>query len=210
MASRNRKSMESVFSAVYETNKWKGTESSSGPGSGVFVAAVLNRVLPQLCRAYRVETLLDAPCGDFNWMKEMDLPIRHYIGVDVVAAVIDKNNLRYGNDQRRFQLADITQDDLPESDLVLCRDGLVHLVADDALAALRRFRDSSRLVLTTTFYAVEKNIPGSTGGWRPINLQLEPFSLPPPIAIIPERAFDPAHPHSDKSLGLWDLSTLEL
>jgi hypothetical protein len=210
MASRNRKSMESVFSAVYETNKWKGTESSSGPGSGVFVAAVLNRVLPQLCRAYRVETLLDAPCGDFNWMKEMDLPIRHYIGVDVVAAVIDKNNLRYGNDQRRFQLADITQDDLPESDLVLCRDGLVHLVADDALAALRRFRDSSRLVLTTTFYALEKNIPGSTGGWRPINLQLEPFSLPPPIAIIPERSFDPARPHSDKSLGLWDLSTLEL
>jgi hypothetical protein len=98
---------------------------------------------------------------------------------------------------------------LPQADLVLCRDCLVHLSEQNVFAAIANFKQSgSRFVLTTTFYALAENPGGDTGGWRPINLQRPPFSFPQPMVLIPERSFDPAGSHTDKSLGLWELSSL--
>jgi hypothetical protein len=37
------------------------------------------------------QSLLDAGCGDFNWMRTVDLPGIKYIGVDVVSDLIERN-----------------------------------------------------------------------------------------------------------------------
>jgi hypothetical protein len=43
-------------------------------------------------------SLLEAGCGDFNWTKEVQLPIARYFGVDVVSELIAKNHTNYKAD----------------------------------------------------------------------------------------------------------------
>lgn len=200
--------MADVFRGIYDRNRWLGTESVSGPGSSLAATAVVREALPLVLRALAAETLLDAPCGDFGWLSSVELPVRTYIGIDVVPELIETARERSGG-RHEFRVADISRDPVPRADLVLCRDCLVHLSEEGAFAAIANFKESgSEFLLTTTFYAQAQNLPGSTGGWRPINLQRPPFSFSAPILLIPERRFDPARAHSDKSLGLWALASL--
>jgi hypothetical protein len=39
--------------------------------------------------------LLDIPCGDFNWMKLLNLGV-DYIGADIVGELIAENRRRFG------------------------------------------------------------------------------------------------------------------
>jgi hypothetical protein len=141
-------------------------------------------------------------------MSTVELGVERYIGVDVVPELIEAARSR-AREHDEFRLGDITEDELPCADLVLCRDCLVHLSEQRAFAAIRNFKASgSIMLLATTFYATAENERGSTGGWRPINLQLPPFCFGQPKILIPERPFDPARVHSDKSLGLWDIAEI--
>ena len=197
-----------AFRRVYEANEWRGGESVSGPGSDLAATAPVRAALPLLVRGLGVKTMLDAACGDFGWMSSVELGVERYSGIDVVPELIEAARSRAGQ-LHEFSLADITKDSLPRADLVLCRDCLVHLSEELAFAAIRNFKASgSTFLLTTTFYVLPENARGSTGGWRPINLQRPPFSFPRPILLIPERAYDLERAHSDKSLGLWEIGDL--
>src|SRR5262245_19053801 len=94
-----------IFSAIAQNNFWKGTESISGPGSGVERTATIRLDLIELLNRLRVDSILDAPCGDFMWMKELPFTGR-YIGVDVVPEIVIDNQNRYGNKSRQFLVAD--------------------------------------------------------------------------------------------------------
>jgi hypothetical protein len=48
----------------------------------------------------------------------------------------------------------------------------------------------------------------ATGEWQPLNLEQEPFCLPPPIKLIAEGCTEVDGQYSDKSLGLWKVSDL--
>jgi hypothetical protein len=205
-AESDERRMETIFTRIYDSNKWKGSESGSGPGSAVRRTEPLRERLASLFGRYSVRTLLDVPCGDFNWMRHMDLDVDRYIGMDVVPEVIRDNKSAYSDEVRHFGVADVTADPLPMVDLVLCRDCLVHFTEDEVTAAVNNIKASrSTYLLTTTFHSLEENLPGSTGGWRPINLEGSPFGFPAPIEYLPETEYDPDRPYSDKSLGLWRL-----
>ena len=64
---------EVVFSKIYERNLWDDPESASGRGSTLRRTTVIRRVLPALLSEVGAESLLDAPCGDFNWMRYTEL-----------------------------------------------------------------------------------------------------------------------------------------
>jgi hypothetical protein len=201
-------SRQDVFIEIYRTNKWRAA-SRSGGGSGVAVTTPVREALQLLAPALGVRVLLDAPCGDHNWMRLVDLDLEAYIGVDIVPSVIEENQIKYEDSRRSFLVADIVADVLPASDLVLCRDCLVHLTDEDALATIHNIKASgARYLLATTFFAMDQNPAGSTGGWRPVNLQRPPFSFPRPLLLVPERTYNPAERYSDKSLGLWPLAAL--
>src|SRR5262249_28756808 len=109
---------------------------------------------------------------------------------------------------RRFLCLDMTRADLPAADLILCRDGLVHLSFADARAAIRNFRRSgSRYLLTTTFVGRGRNVDTATGGWRALDLQAPPFRFPPPLTLVDERCGQTDG--RDKGLGLWKLADLD-
>ena len=93
-----------------------------------------------------------APCGDFNWMKEIraDLDV-DYIGVDIVKELVDHRQRRYGDERTRFAHLDITRDPLPTADLMMARDFFIHLSFADANCAIENFlRSGMEYLLTGT------------------------------------------------------------
>src|SRR2546423_8636807 len=131
---------EAVFARIHAQRAWGPAESSSGPGSGLARTAELRGVLEALLAELRLDTLLDAGCGDFHWLRAAQLPVRRYLGVEVVPALVVELERLYGDSVRRFIRADITREELPAADLVLCRDVLTHFPDEDVLRALPNLR----------------------------------------------------------------------
>lgn len=204
------RTQQAIFTRIMRSNAWGDAESVSGPGSTRRRGADFQRELIDLFDAYGIRSIVDTPCGDFNWMRDA---VAHrelaYTGVDIVPDLIAADTKRYGAANRQFVCADMTRADLPAADLVLCRDGLVHLSFRDALAAVRNFqRSGSRYLLATTFVRRAHNIDVPTGGWRVLNLEAPPFSFPAPLARIDEHCLHGGGMHSDKHLALWELKSL--
>lgn len=196
------KDREEVFTYIYERKLWDASESVSGAGSTLRATASLRERLPEVLSSLGVRSLLDAPCGDFHWMKEVDLELDRYIGGDIVQPLIDELNRRYGNDSRRFIHLDITRDPLPEADAFLCRDCLLHLPNADVRKTLdNALTGSCRYLLASTYPDCTFNVDIAAGMARPLNLCRPPFDLPEPIRVIA----DPSVHVDEKCLGLWDL-----
>ena len=200
------KKMNDIFNEIYKYNAWGGTESISGPGSSTEATRTIISELPHLIEEYNIKSILDAPCGDFNWMKHIDLNIDCYIGVDIIPEMIRKNNTDYGTNKTHFFHLDLSTSPLPKTDLIICRDCLVHFSFHDIRQALNNFKNSSsKYLLTTTFTERTTNVDITTGDWRPLNLQADPLMLPKPIFILNEQCKEVGGVYSDKSLALWKL-----
>lgn len=199
---RNRKSLASVFRHIYyKTDWWKAGETLSGPGSTLKNTVRLRNELPQLLQRFQIRSLLDAPCGDLNWISHTDLTGIEYTGVDIVKEVINVNREKFPG--KNFLVADITMDKLPGADAVLCRDCFIHLPNAMILEAISNFRESGiRFLITNTYNFIKDNTDIKPGQFRMINLLLPPFSLPAPLAGI-EEEYTSGYP--DKQLAIWQL-----
>jgi hypothetical protein len=85
-----------TFDNIYKTNYWSSNESYSGKGSQINTTINIRKALPKLFKKYKIKTLLDVPCGDFNWMKEVDKTNIEYIGGDIVEEIVVNNNKKWG------------------------------------------------------------------------------------------------------------------
>lgn len=198
-----------VFSDIHRSRAWGDGESVSGPGSAIIRTSAFSNQIPRLLEELGVRSMLDAGCGDFNWLKEVNLDLDSYIGVDIVETIVLGIRSRLENGRRHFLNLDITRDTLPQVDLILCRDCLVHLSFSQIFAALRNFkRSNSRYLLATTFTRFVDNADIAVGEWRPINLQEPPFSFPKPLSLIDEKCNESGGDYSDKHLGLWELKDI--
>jgi hypothetical protein len=160
-------------------------------------------LLPALLESVGARTLLDAPCGDFNWLRYVDLGGVEYVGADVVPELVERNRREYGGGGRSFVVLDITRDLPPRADVILCRDCFIHLSFRHVRAAVENFkRSGSTFLFATTHSRVAENTDTPSGGWRPVNLQLPPFDFPPPERLVTEDA------ETGKQLGLWRLEKL--
>ena len=205
------KSIESTFLNIYLNNYWGSHESISGEGSKLNQTYRIREILPIILEKYRINTLLDIPCGDFNWLSQIDLNSFQYIGGDIVYEIIEKNKFLFSGNKRTFKIIDITKDKLPSSDLLLCRDILVHFSYRDIFKTLQNIKKSEiQYLLTTNFYARGFNRNILTGYWRPINLTKPPFNFPKPIEIIIEYCTEKNNDYYDKSLALWKINDLKL
>lgn len=195
--------MERIFTEIYRSNAWGSEESASGPGSTEQSGASFRDDLLAVLQDLGACTLLDAPCGDFNWIGPVADALDQYIGVDVVPEIIAANLRRHAGPKRTFLRLELTHDRLPPADVVLCRDGLVHFSFPDLWRALANLRRSgARYLITTTFIGDRENEEIATGGWRPLNLERPPFSFPPPERLIDERWLTGGI-YADKRLGVW-------
>lgn len=200
-----------AFEQIVLENRWRDPESVSGGGSNLRQTETLRTELPLLLSRLGAQALLDAPCGDFNWMRHVDLGSMSYIGADVVAPLIERCQRTYGSSMRQFVVRDILVDPLPRADVIMSRDCLVHLSYEHIIAALRNFRKSgATFLLTTTYTSRKRNWDIVTGSWRPLNLRLKPFNFPPPVDVIVENSTEFDGDFADKSLALWRLDSLRI
>lgn len=196
---------EAIFSDIYENNLWGDCESVSGRGSTLARTTVIRRELPALLDEVGAKSLLDVPCGDFNWMQQIDLGLVTYIGADVVPSLISRNRRQYDREGRKFLTLDITRDSVPAADVILCRDCFIHFSFRDIRSALRNFKQSnSRYLFATTHTSVREHRDIPTGQGRNVNLQLPPFNFPEPLKLVVE------DPESTKCLGVWRLEELRV
>lgn len=198
---------EGIFTEIYSGNRWGGKDSVSGRGSDIHQTAKIARELPALFRAFDISSVLDIPCGDFHWMKSVDLGNIEYIGADIVRELIDSNRDKYARDGVTFQHLNLIRDKLPKVDLILCRDCLVHFSFRDVFWALRNFNDSdSAYLLSTTFVDRQDNQDILTGEWRVLNLMRPPFMFPEPVRLLDEECTEDDGNFRDKALGLWRIA----
>ena len=189
-----------MFRRIWRENLWLDPESRSGPGSGLDRTRALREALPLVLAAHGVRVLLDAPCGDFHWMRRADLGSVRYVGVDIVPEAVAEARSATPSFPAEFRVADLVCDRLPRADAVLCRDALVHLPLRDATRAVANLRRTgARLFLATSFPGTDSNDDCRTGAWRPRNLEMPPFDLGPPDDVLCDAS--PQRP--DKILGLW-------
>jgi len=201
--------MERTFRHIYQYNLWNDPESASGTGSGMLRTEAFRDQIADLLNDLGAASVLDAGCGDFNWMRAVRLSVERYVGIDVVPELIREVQQRYADGRRTFIHGDIVRDDLERVDVILCRDCLVHFSFADALAAVRNFkRTGSRYLLTTSFIAFGENVDIETGGWRPLNLERPPFDFPPPEKAIDEKCLHTGGIYADKRLALWRLDDI--
>ena len=200
---------EQVFRDIYRRHHWAGSESASGAGAGPDQTRELRRSLPPLLSELGVGTMLDLPCGDYGWMRTLELPLTRYIGADLLPEIVGPLAATFGDDRHEFRVLDLTRDPLPRADLLFCRDCLVHLSNADIRRALRNAVSSAiPYLLTTTFPDGDGNEDIVTGDWRVLDLERAPFHLPPPMRILNEGCTEGSGAFTDKSLGLWRTSDL--
>jgi hypothetical protein len=207
------KFLKHKFARIYDRNLFRGAESLSGRGSDLDQTRTIEVEIPVILRELQIRSLLDVPCGDQNWIRRIDLTGIQYLGADIVSALVEKNNKNFSSEGKKYIELDLTLTVPPKADLVFCRDLFVHLTTNSIRQCLENIKLSgSTYLLTTTFTnsRTYKNLPIFTRGvgWRPINLQLEPFFLPPPIKIINEKCTEVGGRFADKSLGLWRITDL--
>ena len=203
------KKTNEVFSSIQSDNYWEDSESVSGPGSSLKQTKEIRRVLPKLFEDLHIKSILDIPCGDFNWMKHVVSKGIIYTGADIVSSIVDQNKQKYQTESIHFLRLDLLKDQLDRFDIVFCRDCLVHLSNDDILVALSNIkRSGSTYLVTTTFPEEAKNKDIPTGGWRPVDFEKQPFNFPIPEILINEKCTEGDGLFKDKSLGVWKIDSL--
>ena len=196
------------FSRIYRNRWWGGrdVESASGRGSSLEATDKVRRGLPGLLKQLKCNKMLDLGCGDFNWMRHVDLDVA-YLGGDVVPDVIRENQARYSNERVNFIVLDGIRDPIPDDvDVILCREVLFHLSFRHALALLKNvYRSNANFLIATQIDTGKPNADIHTGGFRPIDLTREPFGFPAPLRCIADNAIS-----ENRSLAVWRIADLPL
>lgn len=209
--------LSNAFEKVAKGNLWGDPDSKSGPGSNLLQTRVLRTKLPVLLKKLEVKTMLDVPCGDFFWMKEIKPQLSEilniYIGGDIVNELVEKNNLQYGDEKFVFKQIDITASIPPQSDIIFTRDCFIHLSYKNIYKAIKNYKKSkSTYILVSTYTNPRKNfnVENFYVDGRALNLERFPFYFPKPLALINEECTEANGNYSDKSIALWRINDINL
>ncbi len=203
-----QKPVEQTFKHIYESNYWANPESVSGNGSDLSQTKTLLREFKVLGNELEITSILDIPCGDFNWMRNFEFENINYIGADIVDDLIKNNKEKYGK-RFEFKVLNLIENELPKVDLIFTRDCFVHLSESDIFKSIQNIKKSgSKYLLTTTFPTCKQNRDIVTGDWRRINLETRPYNFPKPLKVINENCTEFNGDYKDKSMALWKISDL--
>jgi len=206
------KERENIFTKTYEENGFKGRASKSGTGSDLENVQDLIPRLAEFFNANNIKSLVDAPCGDFNWMPNVlkMSGIKEYRGYDIVPQLIEDNKKNFPG--IHFEQKDIVIDgQFGKADILFCRDCLVHLSYASAKKVIQNFFYSDiKYFMATTFTNDDRANADFEDGtnWVPMNLMKAPFFLPEPLVIINEGYTGNDGDFADKSLAVWEKTDL--
>jgi SAM-dependent methyltransferase len=175
--SKGRQSLVEPFQGIYASDSWA---LGSGPGSLSTINTPLIELLERFIRDNSVRRIVDFGCGDWQWMSQVDLAGTEYFGFDVVAGVLAKNAAAHKSQNVQFALTPDNLSDLPEGELIVFKDVLIHLPNAYVSELLAYARQKYRFILAInneTDNPSEYNSEIEFGGFRPVDLARPPFSM---------------------------------
>ena len=193
-----------IFTNIFRKNWWDNGESRSGWGAELGRTVSIRAALGEFVQRHSIGSLLDAPCGDFHWMRHVEWPEGfRYIGADIVHDLIVENRKRYPHTE--FRELNVLSDPLPAVDGWLARDLMIHFPDDAVWAALNQFRKSDiGYLLATTYPHAPCNADIKFGQVRHLNLCAPPFGLPQPFEVLREDD----DPKTGRVIGVWRRSDI--
>lgn len=209
-----------IFSKIYDTYGFGSEESRSGHGSTFEQTETIRNEIKKIVKEKGIKSVVDIPCGDFNWMRDIVFRFESYFGGDIVPQCVAENNRRYSNSCIKFAEFDLIKDDIPECDLLIVRDVIGHLPIDEATKAVKNIlKSKAKYILTTTWFNIkDKNYfkshinRGAEGFGRffPVNLMSKPFNWPEPDYYVEEDfKVDSFDNGNRKVLGFWELEKVK-
>lgn len=181
---------------IYERNLGLNLESASGVGSTKEVTKEFRGWLSAVIKKHRISSIVDMPCGDFNWMQLVALDGIDYLGLDIVPEIIESNSKRFPH--LKFQHFNAITTVPPKADLIIVRDFLFHLTTEQSITVIENiYRSKTPLLAITTFSEKLPNSDLSASekeygwGFRRLNMEEPPFSLSNPISAVQENRASP-------------------
>ena len=164
----------SVFEKIYDKNKW---QFGSGEGSLEKYTRKYRFFLENFLAAYKIKSVLDFGCGDWQFSKYIDWNGIQYHGVDIVESVIIHHQREYQTDSIRFSL--IGEDYEPEAaDLFIIKDVFQHWSNEKILNFLPQLKKCKYALITNCGDLPQfQNKDIKDGGFRTLDLSKEPFGL---------------------------------
>lgn len=137
--------------------------------------------LQDFMKENNIRSVVEVGCGDWKVSRYITWGDIQYHGYDVVKGVINQNRKKYGSPFIQFSYADAISTELPEADLMICKDVLQHFPNEDVksfLGQTSKFKHC--LIINDTSYAKNEeneNKQISKGGYRPLDLSRQPFKV---------------------------------
>jgi predicted O-methyltransferase YrrM/SAM-dependent methyltransferase len=175
---------EEAFTKIYQSGLWGKDaygQGTSGPGSTVDAAwpyiALVQNFLKQ---ATDVRSIVDIGCGDFVVGGAIQWGDSKYTGIDCCKFLIQNNQRQFGSDRIQFMQLDAVEEDLPDGDLALCKDMLMHLPNASIETILTKLSKFKYVILVNDVTSIQCNTPNQdiqVGGFRTLDLTCAPFFL---------------------------------
>ena len=199
-----------IFTKIYKTNRWASIESFSGPGSEIKATQELINYINLVIYKYEITKIVDAPCGDFNWMQKINFhQIDKYIGIDIVTDIIKTNNRNFASDVCSFIVADLTRMNIPHADLIISKDFMLHVSHIDNYNFIKRIlKSGSTYFLASNYPETTLNENTDNGHWRPLNLCASPYNFPKPLESM-NIYTDAVKQYPGNHMCLWRISDIK-
>lgn len=183
-SSETTASRQAAFDEIYKAATW-GTNAdgvgNSGFGSKLQTTLLYRTFLAQMMKDLKVQSVVDAGCGDWEFSQAIDWTGIDYKGYDIVPAVIKHDKEKYGKPTIQFFNADIIETDLPPADLLISKHVLQHLPSADVQKFLTKQLPKYKYIVLTD--GVSRDTLSSTnpdikpGQYRPLDLTQPPFNV---------------------------------
>jgi len=182
-----------VFASVYRKNLWGRSlfrKFYSGPGShdADLVEPYIKAVRTFLATLPAPADVVDLGCGDFNVGRRLRDACHRYVACDVVPELVAHNGRRFAALDVDFKCVDITNDPLPEGDIVFLRQVLQHLDNAQILQVLSKLNHYRFLVLTEHLPDAEEFTPNAdqhNGSGIRLNVKSGVVLTAPPFNLQP-------------------------
>lgn len=174
---------ESVFTHIYTHALWGKNEQGegfSGGGSLYNNAKPYIQLLEKFLKEHDITSVVDAGCGDWQFSKQINWEGIYYRGYDVVEYVINKNKKLFEKPNIEFFHLNFITHELPEADLLVCKEVLQHLSNDDILAFIPQFSKYKYCLITNEVYpqTLTSHNPNIVAGKsNKIDLSQPPFNV---------------------------------
>lgn len=143
---------KAVMQQIYNQKLWGGKcfDFYSGDGSHrtEIVQPYLDAVISFLSSHNNSLIVCDLGCGDFNIGKHLVEHTKHYIAIDIVEELIERNKTMFKAKNLESQCLDISKDELPAADCIILRQVLQHLSNDEILNAIEKLNNYKYIILT--------------------------------------------------------------